>query len=182
MLVFFFAFFSWFPFLCCQITVNFFLYIFQFLRNDDRHLVFVKIFSFYSRSFMSDGPSKYERVIFQIGSQFSSELIQDGRAFWEFFSFFSNYHRRQSFLTESLVFNNMFAHKVSGQLFSLLAFFLRWQNCKMCFLVGVVFLVWDLQYCHQQRGEIIRIQQKKRKDGDNFLCHQLKTDSFLQSL
>jgi len=30
---------------------------------------------------MSDGPSKYERVIFQIGSQFSSELIQDGRAF-----------------------------------------------------------------------------------------------------
>jgi len=43
---------------------------------------------FYSRSFMSDGPSKYERVIFQIGSQFSSELIQDGRAFWEFFSFF----------------------------------------------------------------------------------------------
>jgi hypothetical protein len=29
---------------------------------------------------MSDGPSKYERVIFQIGSQFSSELIQNGMA------------------------------------------------------------------------------------------------------
>jgi len=40
-----------------------------------------------------------------------------------FWDFFSNYHRRQFLLAESLVFTKMFAHKVKGHFYSLLAFF-----------------------------------------------------------
>jgi len=95
----------------------------------------------------------------QIGSQCSSEIMQDG----DFLRFFFQIIIAGNFFWPSHLSSPKCLHIRHKDIFILSSLFFWdfWkQNCKMCFLVGDVFFVWDLQYCNQRGVETIRIKQK----------------------
>jgi len=120
-------------------------------RNDNRHLVFVEIFSF-----IPTAPSLMGHVRVSRDKESVIQVMQDGD-FYRFF--FSNYHRRQflfwpSYLSSAKCLHTRHKDSFFFRNFSLEIFESRIAKCAFiscwcCFIQ----LFWDLQLCNQRGQE-----------------------------